>query len=457
MHSGVQAPEARQRAKRGAQAVPVASYARERVEWLVARRVPLGAVSVLVGDPGLGKSLWTCGVAGEVSRAGSAVLLATAEDSISATVRPRLEAADADLDRVQIVRLLHEGVEEGLRLPDDVGELSRLVSENGARLVVVDPLMAHLPENVNSWRDQSIRRALAPLHYLAEANGCAVIVVAHLNKAAGTDALYRIGGSIGIGGAARSVLLFARDPDDPEGEQGSQRVLAHVKCNVAEKAPALAYRVERTLLSGDQQIQTAKLSALGEVETSSADLLGRQDQDEAPARSEAEEFLSTVLSDGAVPAKQVMDQAREAVIAEKTLRRAKAKLGVKAVQLHGRPHGGWAWQLPDDEGGHLTPEDGHLTAVEPEPDISGGGRLMGEGDHLRVRRSGGHVERDGHVMSPPRRSQVWAYPDAPDDRLRVVAVNGDQVRVRTESPSGHSGRLLEIPLDAFGVRLRRYA
>lgn len=204
---------------RSAQATPIAAYDRERVGWLIPGRVPRSAVTLLVGDPGLGKSLWTCAVAGDISRTGGAVLLATAEDSIAATVRPRLEAVEADLDRVHVVTLKRDGIEEGLSLPDDVGELSRLVSETSAQLVVIDPLMAHLPDNVNSWRDQSIRTALAPLHHLAEAHGCAVIVVAHLNKASGTDALYRVGGSIGISGAARSALLFAR-PGRPRGRAG---------------------------------------------------------------------------------------------------------------------------------------------------------------------------------------------------------------------------------------------
>ncbi|CAN5794626.1 hypothetical protein BH24ACT25_BH24ACT25_04750 [soil metagenome] len=186
----------------------------EAIGWLWPGYVPLGMLTLLVGDPGLGKSLLTCELAARTSRAGGSVLLASAEDSKGATVRPRLEAADADLGRVYSISLRRDGVEEGIALPDDVAELEQLVVDRAARLVVIDPLMAHLPEAVNSWRDQSVRRALAPLHRMAEAHGCAVLVVAHLNKDRQGHALYRTGGSVGIPAAVRSALLLARDPDD---------------------------------------------------------------------------------------------------------------------------------------------------------------------------------------------------------------------------------------------------
>jgi hypothetical protein len=447
-----------------AQAVPIATYGRESVEWLIAGRVPLRAVTLLAGDPGIGKSLLTCAWAGELSRAGGCVLLATAEDSIAATVRPRLEAVEADLNRIHVVRLMREGVEEGLALPDDVGELDRLVGETQAQLVVIDPLMAHLPDNVNSWRDQSVRRALAPLHYLAEEHGCAVIVVAHLNKASGTEALYRVGGSIGIGGAARSALLFARDPNDPDGDQGRQRVLAHFKCNVAPIAPSVAYRVEPTVLPGDDQVSTARLVAHGETDTTGAQLLVRRDEEEAPQLTEALEFLEATLAEGPVKTQEVLREAEEAGIAEKTLRRAKGKLGVKAVQLAGKAHGGWAWELPQSRG-HLTPSDGHLTVAEPNSHISDDGHLTGEDDHLRVRWSDGHVgeatpdhltEEASVSRPPPRPQQVYVDADVPDCRLRVLDVDGDQVRLRVESSNGRAGELLELPVAAFHD-LRRMA
>ena len=219
-------------------------------------------MTLLVGDPGLGKSLLSLDIAAGVSRNAGSVLVATAEDSLEATVRPRLDAADANLDRIAFVQMFADGYPDGLRIPDDVVELERLVAECGASLVIVDPLMAHLPGEVNSWRDQSIRLALAPLHGLAERQGCAALVLAHLNKSASSDWLRRVGGSVGITGAARSVLLMARDPDDSDGEKGRRRVLAHAKCNVGPEMPSLLYEIEPMLMPAtdeDPEVETARI------------------------------------------------------------------------------------------------------------------------------------------------------------------------------------------------------
>jgi AAA domain len=336
-------------------AVPAATVERERVEWLWPGRIPLGSVSLLVGDPGLGKSLLTCELAARGSREGRVTLIATAEDSLAVTVRPRLEAAEADLHRVAFLGMQAEdGLPAGLCLPHDADELARLVEAEDAELLVIDPLTAHLPAEVNSWRDQSVRLALAPLHGLAERQRCAVLAVVHLNKALSAEPLRRIGGSIGIPAAARSVLLLARDPDDD-----GQRVLAHVKCNVAPQAPSLVYVLDPIVLPavhGAPAVETVRLREVGESAHRGSDLLSAVsggDPEERSARDEAVAFLRDELSEGARPAKEIQEAARDAGVSRRTLERAKQKLRVESVREGGIAASGiWLWRLPE---GSLSP------------------------------------------------------------------------------------------------------
>ncbi len=337
----------------GIKAIAFSSVEREVVKWLWEGRIPLGMLTLLMGDPGLGKSLLTTMLAALVSRAGGDVLLLSAEDHKGATIRPRLEAADADLARVHHVEVRRDGVEDGLLLPDDGAELDRLVKETGSRLVVVDPLMAHLPESVNSWSDQSVRRALAPLYRLSAERRCAAVVVAHLNKAKGGNALHRTGGSIGIPAAVRSALLLARDPEDPDPERGSRRVLAHVKCNVAAQAESLSCDIDTVVL--EDYSEAPKFSIVGTSATTAADLL---DADETcTERDEATEFLLAELADGALPAKEIDKARKDAGISERTLRRAREDLGIKP-QKNGL-NGAWTWELPQDVHPLTAVQDGH--------------------------------------------------------------------------------------------------
>ena len=321
---------------------------REKISWLWPGRIPLGMLSLLAGDPGLGKSLLTLYLAAKVTRAGADVLLLSAENHATATILPRAEVAGADLDRLHIVRVKRDELEDGIALPDDAPILERLVTEHKARLVVVDPLMAHLPESVNSWRDQSVRRAMAPLHRLAEEERCAVLVVAHLNKAKGADPLYRVGGSIGIPAAVRSALLLARDPEDPDGESGYQRVLAHHKCNVGEYAESLIYRVEGVSLEDGDKAPVIK--QIGTSEAVASDLLNAPTDEGINERDDAKEFLRAELESGPKKAKDVKGRAeRELGISPATFKRAKKALGVKSdvsAESGAKGTGSCVWDHP---------------------------------------------------------------------------------------------------------------
>jgi hypothetical protein len=354
-NAAIAARETKEPASRKARALVASQVSRKRVEWLEVEdmhgRISIRDVTVIAGDPGLGKSMKAQAIAGAVSRNGGTALIATAEDSLEATARPRLEAVGADLDRIAFIQMFWDGYPDGLRIPDDVAELERLVVELDARVVVIDPLMAHLPGEINSWRDQSIRLALAPLHALAERQGCAVIVIAHLNKSSSSDWLRRVGGSIAVSGAARSVLLLARDPDDPEGEKGSRRVLAHVKCNVGPLMPSLLYEVQPIVIPAseeDPEVETAKLVSLGTSGHDAEQLLaGRGDPEERSALDEAVAFLTEELGeDRVMDAKVVQKAARDAGISDRTLKRARGAVGVVSERIGGiGPEGHWTWRL----------------------------------------------------------------------------------------------------------------
>ena len=317
----------------------------EAVEFLLADRVPIGAVTMLAGDPGLGKSTLSCGLAAgtTVGRHGPAatVLIANAEDSHGHVIVPRLAAAGADLKRVEFFAAIDTTTSAGERLfelPGDVPRLEAHARKVGARLVVIDPLNAHLGDDVSTKSDHSVRRALAPLAAMAQRLKIAVVVVAHLNKAQGSDAIYRVGGSIGLVGGARSLLVFTRDPDDPD-EDGPRRALGHVKSNWARLAPTLIYthdEVEVTV--GGKTVTTNRLTSLGESDVAGTALLGA-DPSDSPATQldRAGELIADMLGSGdRQRSKEIKEAAARQGIPERTLKRAAQDAGV-SVESEGFP------------------------------------------------------------------------------------------------------------------------
>jgi hypothetical protein len=321
----------------------------ERVSWLWPARIPRGKLTILDGDPGLGKSALTMDLAARVSAGlalpdgtpcdAAGVVILNAEDGLSDTILPRLLAAGGDPASVLALQAVPDesGLgERPISLPADLAHLRRAVERVGAALVVVDPLMAFLGGDVNAHRDQDVRRALHPLSMLAGETGAAVLVVRHLNKLAGGNPLYRGGGSIGIIGAARSGLLVARDPDDTE-----RRVLASTKCNLAKLPSSLAYSLEQT---SDGALRVAWQGEC--AHTAESLLAAPRDDEERGERQEAIDVLRAILAAGPVPAEQAKKDARKAGIAERTLSRAKAALGVKSKKLTFTGGGAWQWSLP---------------------------------------------------------------------------------------------------------------
>ena len=220
------------------------------VAWLWSGYLPLGKLVLLDGDPSVGKSTLAIAIAAVVSVGGrwpdgtrcsfgGDVLILSAEDALHDTIRPRLDAAAADVHRVHAIAGIP--LDDGTLMPPTLAnilELESAIRATGARLLIVDVMMAYIPRDTDSHRDQDIRLVLSRLSALAERTDCTVLLLRHLNKTTATNPLYRGGGSIGIVGAARSGLLAAVDPDDPD-----RRVLAVMKSNLAPVPPSLSYRL----------------------------------------------------------------------------------------------------------------------------------------------------------------------------------------------------------------------
>ncbi len=340
----------------------------EKVEWLWEGRFPLGMPSVIDGDPGLGKSTLTLDLAARVSTGrpmplefqGSEprnVIVISAEDSRSATIRPRLDAAGADVARICALTAVNGP--DGERFPEFPAHLDALeqaIVENNAALVIIDPLMAYLGANVKSHNDQDVRRALGPLAAMAERTGAAILLVRHLNKSPGRSAIYRGGGSIGIAGAARSAMLVAADPNDNDA-----RVLAPVKGNLAPAPLAIRFRV---VSAGD----VGRIEWLDAAPGVTADQLLSQPSEEHGALDEAVDVLQTILATGPVPTLDVIRQAKQAGVSERTARRAQKKLGVMSVRQGLGKNSHWRWALPPSAMQRQPPLGG---AVRPTKQAKG--------------------------------------------------------------------------------------
>lgn len=324
--------------------VRLSSVQRERVEWLWDQRIPLGKITLIDGDPGLGKSLLSIDIAARITQGrrmpdGSPgfegdVVMMSAEDGLGDTIRPRLELAGADLDRVISLATLPapEGQERVAVIPDDLPHLISVVQETSAALVIIDPLMAFLSSRINAHRDQDVRRALAPLALAAGKHRFAVVVIRHLNKSsATTNPLYRGGGSIGIGGAARSAMVIAEDPDNHE-----RRILAPTKSNLGPRTSSLAYRIEA-------EDDVPRIVWDGTSDHTAEALLTQSTAEQKSQRTQAKDFLREVLAEGPMDSAKVQAMAEDHGLKRNTVWNAKKELGVRARKVGYQ--GAWSWEL----------------------------------------------------------------------------------------------------------------
>ncbi len=309
--------------------VTAADVVPEHVEWLDCNRLPRGKLVLLDGDPGQGKSVLSCEWAARLScgepltpgaappAAGNTLMLAV-EDDWADTVRARLDAARADVERIHLSRDVAD--KAGARSIDigqraDLAALEQRIRDAEITLVILDPLDTFFAI-AGATSPAKQRRVLQGLGALARETKATVLAVRHLTKAT-TSALLGGAGSIGVVGTARLALVVGRDPDAPDDDEA--RVLAVSKSNIAAKAPSLRF----TIGAGPTIVWRGE-------STRSADALMdlRRGWGSGGAVEEAQRFLSEYLASGDMTPTNVRAAAKALGIKEATLRRAKTALGI---------------------------------------------------------------------------------------------------------------------------------
>jgi hypothetical protein len=305
--------------------------------WLWRPWVPRGAVTLMDGDPGLGKSTLALDLSARLSRgwemppaAGpaegaepEAVLLLSAEDDLARTIRPRLDAAGADVRRIHFLDAVRVGGDERPPvLPWDLSLVETTIRELGITLVVVDPFLAYLDSDIDSHRDQDVRRCLHRMKQLAERLDVAIILIRHLNKLIGGPALYRGGGSIGITGAVRSALIVGRDPNDAQ-----TFVLAGVKSNLGPPPVSLAYQLQPV---GD----VARVVWVGETPLLANDILGHGGGGERRnAAQQCADAIREILAGKVMNSDELDRQLRDRRFGEHSIRTGKRLAGLKTTRI----------------------------------------------------------------------------------------------------------------------------
>jgi putative DNA primase/helicase len=358
----------------GLQMVCMSDVVAKPITWLWPARVALGKVTVLAGDGGMGKSTILCDLAartttgdrwpdGVVNEGAGSVVILAAEDAVDDTIKPRLAAAGADMERVYSVSAVREGngALRSFNLQADIKALEETINTlDDVRLVIIDPISSYLGK-VDSHKNADVRSVLEPLGQLAIRSGAAFICNNHFSKGGG-GANSRIIGSVAFVNQARAAFIVTADADDPE-----RRLFLPSKMNIAKIGEGLAYRCGGVIAQTDGlEIPTSKVFwESGAVSTSAdAALAALAMPKEASAVEDAAEFLRDTLGNGPLTPKEIKEAADGCGISWAAVKRAKGPKDGGLVRARKAGFGdGWIWELAPKM--LNSTEDAHVQNVSP--------------------------------------------------------------------------------------------
>ena len=316
--------------KNGLQMIKMSEVQSQEVSWLWYPFIPYGKLTIIQGDPGDGKTTLVLNIAAWLSKGEGLdsemklsepvnVIYQSAEDGLADTVKPRLELAGADCERILVI----DEKEKSLSMVDE--RLEKAIVQTKARMLILDPIQAYLGGGMDMNRANEARDMTKKLGALAEKHQCAIVLIGHMNKAAGNKAAYRGMGSIDFFAVARSVLLVGRVEGEP-----NIRAVVQIKNNLAAFGHPKAFALSE---DGFQW--------LGDYEITADEVLGGI-VPKANKMEQAKRLLRELaLTTDAIQSNEIFDMADEQGISKRTLENAKRELGIRARKINNS----WYWEL----------------------------------------------------------------------------------------------------------------
>jgi hypothetical protein len=336
------------------------------INWHWPGHLACGELAILTGAPDLGKSQLHCFMVATVTTgrdwpdgakgpARRKVVMLTAEDNNAHTMRPRLFAAGADLDRVFILNRIHkDNKDRTFLLQEDLDVLEEILrNDPEIGLVTFDPITAFMGGKIDSHRATDVRSQLTPLHDLAERTGVAFSAITHPGKKPGPKAIdHYIGSQAYI--AAPRVGDMCQQELDEDGKPTGRFLFLNAKHNVFRGRPTLVYRLVQASGGFDpiakEEIVVSRVEWCGEVDiTADQAVAAARAADKGKAASGAVTFLLDTVAAGPVLRSTIMERGKTRSFSEDQLRRARKKAGIIALKAPGHLEGAWWWMKPEQE------------------------------------------------------------------------------------------------------------
>ncbi len=226
------------------------------IDWLWPGVLALGKLTLLAGDPGLGKSFVTMDLTSRMTtgepfpftkdrRDPAEVLLISAEDDPADTIKPRIRMSNGDASRIHILTGVTDGQKwDDFNIEEHIWPLTVALAENPAtKLIVIDPISAYMPRS-DSNNNTQVRTILKRLSDLAASRHVAMVCVTHLRKSGkSSPAVHNLIGSLAFTAAARAVWMVQRLKAQAGDAEDNLRGLRPVKCNIANDRDGFVYRI----------------------------------------------------------------------------------------------------------------------------------------------------------------------------------------------------------------------